>query len=52
MLREQYLIYDDEAALIASAEQTRRDLDRLFEADAEPTPEELVEPNPKPLPLD
>ena len=52
MLREQYLIYDDEAALIASADQNRRDLDRLFEADAEPTPEELAEPAPKPLPLD
>jgi glutathione-regulated potassium-efflux system protein KefB len=52
MLREQYLIYDDEAALIASAEQNRRDLERLFEADAMPTPEELAEPAPKPLPLD
>jgi glutathione-regulated potassium-efflux system protein KefB len=51
MLREQYLIYDDEAALIASAEQTRRDLDRLFEADAEPDPEPPA-PEPKPLPLD
>src|SRR6478735_8511035 len=52
VLQEQYLIYDDEAALIASAEQNRRDLERLFEADAEPTPEELAEPAPRPLPLD
>jgi glutathione-regulated potassium-efflux system protein KefB len=51
-LREQYLIYDDEAALIARAEQQRRDLERLFEADAVPTLEELAEPAPKPLPLD
>jgi glutathione-regulated potassium-efflux system protein KefB len=51
-LREQYLIYDDEAALIAGAEQQRRDLERLFEADAVPTLEELAEPAPKPLPLD
>src|SRR5207244_2400300 len=34
MLREQYLIFDDEAALIANSEQSRRDLERLFEADA------------------
>jgi glutathione-regulated potassium-efflux system protein KefB len=52
VLKEQYLIYDDEAALIASADQNRRDLDKLFEADAEPTPEELAEATPKPLPLD
>jgi glutathione-regulated potassium-efflux system protein KefB len=52
MLREQYLIYDDEAALIASSEQARRDLERLFEADQLPTPEELAGPDPKPLPLE
>ncbi len=33
MLREQHLVYDDEAALIASSEQARRDLEKLFEAD-------------------
>ena len=33
MLREQHLMYDDEAALIASSEQARRDLEKLFEAD-------------------
>ncbi len=52
VLREQYLIFDDEAALIANSEQNRADLERLFEADAVPTPEELVEADPKPLPLD
>jgi glutathione-regulated potassium-efflux system protein KefB len=34
MLHEQHLMYDDEAALIASSEQARRDLEKLFEADA------------------
>jgi glutathione-regulated potassium-efflux system protein KefB len=32
-LREQYLFYDDEAALIASAEQMFKDLDKVFEDD-------------------
>jgi len=52
VLREQYLIFDDEAALIANSEQNRRDLERLFEADAVPTPEELAEPESRPLPLE
>jgi glutathione-regulated potassium-efflux system protein KefB len=33
ILREQHLVYDDEAALIASTEQARQDLEKLFEAD-------------------
>jgi glutathione-regulated potassium-efflux system protein KefB len=33
-LREQHLVYDDEAALIASSQQARADLEKLFEADA------------------
>jgi len=33
MLQQQYLIYDDEAALVASAQQAQDDLLRLFEAD-------------------
>ncbi len=33
MLREQHLVYDDEAALIASSQQARQDLEKLFEAD-------------------
>ena len=37
LLRQQHLVYDDEAALIASSAQARRDLEKLFEADtAEP----------------
>jgi glutathione-regulated potassium-efflux system protein KefB len=50
MLREQHLVYDDEAALIASSEQARRDLEQLFEADAPPDrkPERLR----RALPLD
>ncbi len=36
ILREQHLVYDDEAALIASSEQSRRDLEKLFEADETP----------------
>jgi monovalent cation:proton antiporter-2 (CPA2) family protein len=48
MLLEQHLIYDDEAALIANSEQARRDLEKLFEADA--TPELVEDPQPRPLP--
>jgi glutathione-regulated potassium-efflux system protein KefB len=33
LLREQHLVYDDEAALIASSQQALRDLENLFEAD-------------------
>lgn len=36
MLREQHLVYDDEAALIASSQQALRDLEGLFEADEKP----------------
>ena len=49
MLREQHLVYDDEAALIASSEQARRDLEQLFEADAAPNPDS-EQPSPRPLP--
>jgi len=53
MLREQYLVYDDEAALIASSEQARRDLEQLFEADASPEPDPDPGPaSPRPLPQD
>jgi glutathione-regulated potassium-efflux system protein KefB len=40
MLREQHLVYDDEAALIASSQQARSDLEQLFEADEMPEPNE------------
>ena len=33
LLREQYLVYDDDAAVLQSARQARADLMRLFEAD-------------------
>ena len=33
MLQQQYLIYDDEAALVASAQQAQKDLLHLFDAD-------------------
>lgn len=36
LLREQHLVYDDEAALIASTNEALRDLATLFEADAQP----------------
>ena len=41
-LREQHLVYDDEAALVASSQQARADLEKLFEADAQRAP--AVEP--------
>ena len=36
LLREQYLVYDDDAAVVQSARQARADLLRLFEADDGP----------------
>jgi glutathione-regulated potassium-efflux system protein KefB len=36
LLREQYLVYDDEAALVASSQQAFKDLETLFEADESP----------------
>jgi glutathione-regulated potassium-efflux system protein KefB len=36
LLREQHLVYDDEAALIASNKEALRELERLFEADQDP----------------
>jgi len=39
MLRDQHLVYDDEAALIASSQQAFRDLENLFAADENPPPE-------------
>ena len=33
LLREQYLVYDDDAAVTQSARQARTDLLRLFDAD-------------------
>ncbi|MEO8001407.1 MAG: monovalent cation:proton antiporter-2 (CPA2) family protein [Arenimonas sp.] len=39
MLQEQHLVYDDEAALIASSQQAFRDLENLFAADEKPAAE-------------
>lgn len=36
LLRQQHLVYDDEAALIASSQEALRELATLFEADAQP----------------
>ncbi len=37
LLREQYLVYDDDAAVVQSAREARADLQRLFEADSGPS---------------
>ncbi len=39
ILQEQHLVYDDEAALIASSHQSLKDLENLFEADEQPKSE-------------
>ena len=35
VLQSQYLVYDDEAALVQSAKEAFQDLEKLFEADIE-----------------
>lgn len=46
LLRRQYLIYDDEAALVQTSQDSRQDLMRLFEADVTESsgPPETVKP--------
>jgi glutathione-regulated potassium-efflux system protein KefB len=39
LLRQQHLVYDDEAALIQSSQEALKDLERLFEADRDRHPE-------------
>jgi glutathione-regulated potassium-efflux system protein KefB len=39
MLREQHLVYDDEAALIATSQQAWQELQQLFDADERPEPD-------------
>ena len=46
LLRQQHLVYDDEAALIASTAQARKDLEQLFEADAGEAPPPAASPAP------
>ena len=36
LLRDQHLVYDDDAALLQTAQEALKDLDRLFEADERP----------------
>jgi glutathione-regulated potassium-efflux system protein KefB len=43
LLQTQYLVYDDEAALIQTSKEALADLDRLFQADAENEVRENVE---------
>ncbi|MDG2525325.1 monovalent cation:proton antiporter-2 (CPA2) family protein [Stenotrophomonas sp. HITSZ_GD] len=40
LLKRQYLVYDDEAAVIQTSREARADLMRLFEADIESPPDE------------
>ncbi|HWG10111.1 MAG TPA: monovalent cation:proton antiporter-2 (CPA2) family protein [Rhodanobacteraceae bacterium] len=48
LLRDQHLVYDDEAALMQSSKEAFQDLERLFEADIER--EDAAELNPPPAP--
>jgi monovalent cation:proton antiporter-2 (CPA2) family protein len=43
LLRQQHLVYDDEAAMIQSSQQARDDLEKLFEADEGPAPAATAE---------
>ena len=43
LLQSQYLVYDDEAALLQSAKDALADLDKLFEADSEHVDDEQTE---------
>ncbi|MBS0193816.1 MAG: cation:proton antiporter [Proteobacteria bacterium] len=44
LLAEQYLVHDDESALIQTAQEARRELQDLFQADAQSTPAASGEP--------
>jgi glutathione-regulated potassium-efflux system protein KefB len=44
LLHEQYLVYDDDAALVRSAREARAELVRLFEADSDSAPGGLEAP--------
>ncbi|MBD9370631.1 monovalent cation:proton antiporter-2 (CPA2) family protein [Xanthomonas sp. XNM01] len=45
LLREQYLVYDDDAAVVQSSRQARQDLMDLFEADSSETPDTGTPPD-------
>jgi glutathione-regulated potassium-efflux system protein KefB len=44
LLREQHLVYDDDAAMVQGAREAREELERLFEADAASKVSELTPP--------
>ena len=46
LLKAQYLVYDDEAKLVQTTKEALADLDKLYEADAEPQAREARERNP------
>ncbi|GGD49359.1 monovalent cation:proton antiporter-2 (CPA2) family protein [Pseudoxanthomonas indica] len=48
LLRAQYLVYDDDAAVIKTARDAVGDLEKLFEADVSEAAEPLPEPPPAP----
>ncbi len=50
LLRAQYLVYDDDAAVIQTARDAVDDLEKLFEADASTADEPAPEPPPAPIP--
>ena len=43
LLHEQHLVYDDEAAVIASSQEAMRELEQIFDADAFPYPGAMQE---------
>jgi len=43
LLRQQHLVYDDEAAVIATSQEAFRDLERIFDADAFPRPGAMLD---------
>ncbi len=43
LLQTQYLVYDDEAALLQSAKDALADLDKLFQADSENAEDEQAD---------
>jgi len=44
LLHEQHLVYDDDAALVASSREALRELETLFAADRSPGPPDDIKP--------
>ena len=38
LLKRQYLVYDDDARIVQTTREALKDLDQLYQADAEPEP--------------